>query len=360
MALLAFGSALLLSLATTTARRAPIGRALLLGLISADLVTRAWPINPTFNPSNLAQPAWVAAVQVDPHARFYIGGKRDGTLDVADPDASPAYLNAPGLTGSASRAALSGQTAFYPSAWRVREMLSYDLTVIWSRIFDVTTKQFLRSSAIERDRFLRRTGVRFRILPAAVAGDRVPIMPMKYYVDSYLYDWGTADLAPRVAVRTRARVEPQVSRQVDALFAADWEDDTVLVTHEPASAGRAGLPEARAARIVSEDSDRLTIEASADEAGGYLVILDTYADGWSAEVDDVPAEIVRANGLFRAVRLAPGRHRVTFVYRPKAVWWGAALSIVTLALIVGLLAAPRRGSSATGVPDVPAAAASAA
>jgi len=46
----------------------------------------------------------------------------------------------------------------------------------------------------------------------------------------------------RVAVRPRARVEPETSRQVDALFAADWDDDTVLVTHEPVRPGaRAGL-----------------------------------------------------------------------------------------------------------------------
>ena len=50
-----------------------------------------------------------------PDARFYVGGKKDGTLDSLDIDASRGYLNAPGLTGSASRAALSIEAAHYPS-----------------------------------------------------------------------------------------------------------------------------------------------------------------------------------------------------------------------------------------------------
>lgn len=346
---LALGSALLVFLATASERRAHVGRGLLLAVVAVDLVARAWPINPVLDSAYLAQPVWVAATQVDPHARFYIGGKREGTLDSTDPDASRAFVNPPGLIGSASRAALSGQTAFYPSAWRVREMLSYDLTAIWSRLFDATSTQFHRANAAERDRFLRRTGVRFRIVPAAIAGDRSPITPVPYYVESSLYDWKTDDLAPRVAVRPRARVEPHVSRQIDALFAAHWDDDTVLLTHEPRSAGRDGRAETRAARVVAEDSNRLTVEASAGDEGGYLVVLDTYADGWSVEVDGAPADVVRANGLFRAVRLAPGRHQVTFVYRPVAVVWGAVLSAIALAFVMGLLVRRPRVSGAVHV-----------
>lgn len=360
VALLAIGSAVLVRIATTTHRSTALGRALLCVVVVADLTVRAWPINPTFDPAHLAEPAWLSATRVDPHARFYIGGKRDGTLDATDLDAARGYVNPPGLTGSASRAALSGQTVFYPSAWGAREMLSYDLTKIWSPLFDATSKQFLRSDRDQRDRFLRRTGVRFRILPAALAGDRPPVMPMPYYVESYLYDWGTDGLAPRVAVRPRARVEPQAARQVDALFSEYWDDDAVVVTHEPAPAGRVGAPAGASARIVSEEGDRLTIDASAEDGGGYLVVLDTYADGWFATVDGEPTEILRADGLFRAVRLAPGGHVVTFVYRPMTVVWSAALSALALALIVGMLAWPSRQAGAVGRPERAAASASAA
>lgn len=81
----------------------------------------------------------------------------------------------------------------------------------------------------------------------------------------------------------------------------------------------------------------MTVEASAGDEGGYVVVLDTYARGWSAEVDGAPAEIVRVNGLFRAVRLAPGRHHVTFAYRPAAMVWGAAPSAMALALVVAMI-----------------------
>ena len=68
--------------------------------------------------AHLAEPAWLSLTHADPDSRFYVGGKTDGTLDASDLDSSGAYLNPPGLSGSASRAALSGQANFYPSGWR--------------------------------------------------------------------------------------------------------------------------------------------------------------------------------------------------------------------------------------------------
>ena len=337
--LLALVTAVLVHMATS-ARTARGARTMLYALIVADLVIRAWPVNPVFDPAYLAEPVWLSKTTTDPNARFYIGGKRDGTLDAGDPDSSPGFLNPPGLRGSASRAALSGQTAFYPSAWHGREMLSYDLAVLWPREYNLANKQFLRSGSAERDRFLRRTGVRFRMLPAALAGGRTPLVQMPYYVESYFYDWGS-DVAQRATVVSTASVEPDAQRQLDALFAADWDADAVSLTHVPEAAGATGSPATPAARIVSDRSNEVVVEASAGAPGGYLVLLDTFVDGWQATVDGRPAEIVRANALFRAVRLVPGNHRVEFVFRPTSVVWGGGVTAATALLILGLVAWPR-------------------
>ena len=100
-----------------------------------------------------------------------------------------------------------------------------------------------------------------------------------------------------------------------------------------------------AATITADTANRVVVEAGVGEAGGYLILLDSFSDDWRATADGQPATIVRANGLFRAVRLNPGRHVVEFVYRPRAFLVGAAGSAVALAVVLGLLAWPSRPKS---------------
>ncbi|MDQ2805705.1 MAG: hypothetical protein M3Z04_02100 [Chloroflexota bacterium] len=55
-------------------------------------------------------------------------------------------------------------------------------------------------------------------------------------------------------------------------------------------------------------------------------------------MDGQPTPILRANGVFRAVRVAAGNHRVRFVYRPPLVYSGGAVSGGALVIILGLFA----------------------
>lgn len=311
--------------------------AALFGLVAGDLLARAAGINPVFDPVHLAQPAWLAHTRTDPHARFYVGGKVEGTLDRMDIDASRWYLDAPGLRGSASRAALSIQAAFYPSAWGAREMLSYDLPVLWPRPFAHATEEFLKRGRRERDRFLDRTGVRYRVLPQRQAGNRAPVAKIPQFYESLLFDWREG-VVPRASIVPTARVVPDGSQQVKALFAEGWDARSVALLDRALSpSGSPGRPVAPFARFVEDRSNRSLLEAGAGETGGYLLLLDSYADDWRVTVDGRPATLARANGLFRAVRLAPGRHQVEFAYRPRALYWGTAVSLAALIAVIALL-----------------------
>ena len=60
-------------------------------------------------------------------------------------------------------------------------------------------------------------------------------------------------------------------------------------------------------------------------------------------VDGRPAPLLRANGLFRAVRLTPGHHEVRFTYRPRMLAIGAGVSAAAaVGLLLTLLGVPQR------------------
>jgi hypothetical protein len=98
-----------------------------------------------------------------------------------------------------------------------------------------------------------------------------------------------------------------------------WPDvdlkTTVLLEEAPPA--RATPAQPGQARIVSYRNTRIELEADSPD-GGWVVLNDVWQPWWFAEVDGSPAEILRANVLFRAVAVPPGRHKVTFTFRPLA------------------------------------------
>jgi hypothetical protein len=70
-----------------------------------------------------------------------------------------------------------------------------------------------------------------------------------------------------------------------------------------------------AVRIVSYRNSEIVIEAESP-AGGFVVLGDVWFPWWTAEVDGRPAPILRANVIFRAVEVPPGRHAVRMTFRP--------------------------------------------
>lgn len=63
---------------------------------------------------------------------------------------------------------------------------------------------------------------------------------------------------------------------------------------------------------------------------GMVVLSDTYYPGWYASVDGRPAPIFEVDLAFRGVPVPKGAHGITFRYRPRSVYWGAALTFTGL------------------------------
>lgn len=87
------------------------------------------------------------------------------------------------------------------------------------------------------------------------------------------------------------------------------------------------------ATIVNETPTQIDVQANLD-APGYLVMSDLWFPGWSAWIGDRELDVLPANGVFRAVPLPPGQHRVTLAYQPRGLVMGALLSAATLLLLV--------------------------
>ena len=71
---------------------------------------------------------------------------------------------------------------------------------------------------------------------------------------------------------------------------------------------------------------------------GFLVITDSHYPGWRAFVDGKENPILRADYMFRAVRLDAGEHVVELRYEPLSLTIGAAISAAALLALLALLA----------------------
>jgi len=142
------------------------------------------------------------------------------------------------------------------------------------------------------------------------------------------------DALPRAYLVNRFELGTQ-EEILDRIAAGDAAfRDRVLLERDPGLAP--SLPawsRLRRARITSYSPERVVIEVDSP-APALLVLTDTHYPGWHAEVDGREAEILRANGVYRAVAVAPGEGRVVFEYRPASFRRGALISAVSLLLLV--------------------------
>ena len=83
-----------------------------------------------------------------------------------------------------------------------------------------------------------------------------------------------------------------------------------------------------------------------------LVLVESYAPGWRATVDQQPTPIYVANHAFRAVTIPAGQHTVEFTYSPPLLMTGIATStgaaIVVLVLLIWMYFAKQKAKEKQG------------
>jgi hypothetical protein len=141
--------------------------------------------------------------------------------------------------------------------------------------------------------------------------------------DAYIYENPRA--LPRVLFPSHA-----VQADFDAMIKTGrWPDafdprEAVVLDRLIPPAQAAPKPGPRSIRIASYRNTEVVIEADSP-SGGFVVLNDNWDDWWRVEVDGRPADIERANVVFRAVAVPAGKVRVRFIYRPFRGALGEAL-----------------------------------
>jgi hypothetical protein len=146
-------------------------------------------------------------------------------------------------------------------------------------------------------------------------GDLVQIARTR---DAYVYQNPRA--LPRVLLVTQAS-----KADFDAILTSgQWPQGfdpriSVLLDHDlpalPAGSGQPGQGQPGSVRIADYGTTEVKLAVDAPR-GGIVVLNDVWHHWWQVEIDGKPAELLRANVLFRAVQVPPGRSTVRFVFRP--------------------------------------------
>ena len=132
-------------------------------------------------------------------------------------------------------------------------------------------------------------------------------------------------------VRDAAAILAEVrSREFDPKKVLLLEEDPKIVDGKEAK--RATMETNASVRITSYEPDEVKIEALLPKPG-FLLLLDTYFPGWTASVNGSPTQIYRADYNFRAVPLPTGKSTIRFLYEPKSLRIGTALSVMSLLAI---------------------------
>lgn len=85
--------------------------------------------------------------------------------------------------------------------------------------------------------------------------------------------------------------------------------------------------------ITSYQPEKVIIKAEVDQTG-FLILTDSWFPGWNVTVNQNPTPIYRADYLYRAIKLEPGKHTIEFTYFPVGLKTGAMISIGTIGLLV--------------------------
>ena len=147
--------------------------------------------------------------------------------------------------------------------------------------------------------------------PSIRPGD---LIALAQTADGYIYE------NPRALPRVMFAASAAPADQDLILNTGTWPDEDLqsVVLLSPEDEKGSSLVATRGkgeAHLVNYGNTEVVTEVNSTR-GGFVVLNDLWHPWWVATLDDKPEPILRANVLFRAVRVPPGRHTVIFTFAP--------------------------------------------
>ena len=215
---------------------------------------------------------------------------------------------------------------YFPSVYQVRSAGGHGSSLMLNR-----TQTFLDES--HPVQAVRALGVRYLLTEGYMGADAAATFPIVYADDdSIVYE--NPALIPRIYVVYK--VIPVNSPEAALNYFRGTDIDpaitAVLETSQRALPTLDSLDAAADIQILLETPQTVKV-AVTTAADGYLIMLDTFFQGWVATINGEPASIIRANYVSRAVFVPAGEHIVEFVYRPWSFWVGALLAVMAAVLL---------------------------
>jgi uncharacterized membrane protein YfhO len=148
-----------------------------------------------------------------------------------------------------------------------------------------------------------------------------------------------ARVMPRATLVRDAVVLPQLEDHIAYIKKAEFDpEQKVLLVSPPREDSLPVLqknPTPRTNDVVSITKyrpNRIELRTES-ENNNYLVLSEIYYPGWRAYVDGKKVPILRADYILRAIPLTPGKHEISFLYRPLSFIIGAVITLITLAFL---------------------------
>ena len=176
---------------------------------------------------------------------------------------------------------------------------------------------------------LRALAAKYVLLPGQVELPGLRLLGADQRVAVYANDAAM----PGAAVVPEVQVEPDSTRRLASLWSPTFDPAKTAIVEQPVLAlGQGGGT--GTATIEGNGDDTLAVRARTS-GPSLLHISRTYHQSWTAEVDGVPAQVIRVNHALMGVPLTrSGEHRVVLRYQPAIVRLAAGISLVTWGAVV--------------------------
>jgi len=146
----------------------------------------------------------------------------------------------------------------------------------------------------------------------------------------------TSPLTTRGFFLTDSRIENNQVRSIARAYLKErWRSTVFLEGSEDivSDEKKPGPVNPTEMQFLEDSPNRVSISVSSSSRG-WILLKDLYWPGWKATMDGKPVKIYRADGIFRAVPVDPGRHTVKFSYLPISFISGLMMTLLTLTAIL--------------------------